>query len=153
MLSDIQFETKEIKYRGQVAFTVRGLGLHEISKLLVFGHRGQIDGAIQDISAAYEAGKAKDDGAFETALTNIAVKLPALAMRLIAECAGEPDAVETFGRFPLPVQTEALIAIFNLTFDGEDSLKNFVSGLKSLMQSMSKSVKAAGQIAQIGTKG
>lgn len=152
MLSDIQFETKEIKYRGQT-FNVRGLGLDVISKLLAQGSRLQLDSSIQEIEAAYKGSKDGDDAAVQTALAGLAMKLPALVARLIAECADEPESDGIIAKLPLPVQTEALLAIFALTFEGEDSLKNFVGGLKTLMQSLTKAVESAKQTALIGTKG
>jgi hypothetical protein len=157
MLSDIQFETKEIKYRGQ-SFTVRGLGLDTISKLLSKGSPlGQLDEAIQEIAQISKSAEGVDEAAFMTGIAGLAAKLPALAAAVIAHCADEPESVDVVERLPLPVQTEALLAIFYLTFDGEDALKNFVSGLKTLMQSLTKAVAeaqaSAGQIAKIGTKG
>lgn len=151
MLSDIQFETKEIKYRRQ-SFAVRGLGLDGVSKLLAQGSRAQIDGLIQDIAKANEGTKAGDTAAFEVALAGLATKVPELVATLIAFCADEPESADVVAKLPLPVQTEALLAIFELTFDGEESLKNFVSGLKTLIQSMVKAVSTAGQIAKTGTK-
>lgn len=153
MLSEIKFETRTISYHGQ-PFTVRGAGLSTIAALLQSGARGDIEAAIQDMEAAYKSQKEnpEDGTAIESSLASFAVKIPNLVATLIAICAGEPDSVAVVEQLPLSVQTEALLAIFYLTFDGEESLKNFVSGLKKLMASLTKSVKEAGQIAAIGTK-
>jgi hypothetical protein len=151
MLSDIKFERKVISAYGQ-SFSVRGVGLDIISKLLTGGSRTEIDAVVADFSRAVKSDEAGDDAGVESSLMNFATKLPALAARLIAMCADEPDAVEVVEKLPLAVQTEALLAIFWLTFDGEESLKNFVSGLKKLLSSMTKAVEAAGQTAVTGTK-
>lgn len=149
MLSDIQFESKKIVYRGS-DFTVRGLGLDIIARLLASGTRTQIDAALAQIAAAQDAKKAGDSKAIDAALMGIATGLPELVAKVIALCADEPDAEAVVAKLPLPVQVEALIAIGQLTFDGEESIKNFVSGLMTLMGSVKGTVSIAGQIAATG---
>jgi hypothetical protein len=149
MLSDIQFESKKIVYRGS-DFTVRGLGLDIVSKLLASGARAQIDEAIGQLEVAY---KSEGNGAvLEGALSKLAIELPGLAAQVIAFAADEPNAVEAVTKLPLPVQLEALMAIGRLTFDGEESIKNFVSGLMSMMSSVKRAVEIAGQTVKTGTQ-
>jgi hypothetical protein len=47
---------------------------------------------------------------------------------------------------------DAILAIGRLTFDGEDSIRNFVSGLMTLMTSATTASKIAGQTVSIGIK-
>lgn len=151
MLSDIQFESKVIKYRGS-GITVRGLGLDIISKLLVGGTRAQLDAALAQVAAARDAQQSGKDDAFNQALMGIATGMPALVAKVIALCADEPEMDAVVAKLPLPVQVEALIAIGGLTFDGEESIKNFVSGLMTLLQSAKATVSIAGQTVKTGTQ-
>jgi hypothetical protein len=149
MLSDIQFETQEIKYRGS-SFTVRGLGLDIVSRLLASSSRAQIDAAVSQLEIAYKADG--DSAALEGAVSKLAIELPELVAQVIAFAADEPDAAVVVARLPLPVQLEALMAIGRLTFDGEESIKNFVSGLVTLMTSVKRAVEIAGQTVTTGTQ-
>jgi hypothetical protein len=140
MLSDIQFPTKEIKCGGQ-SFAVRGLALDMLPKMLAAA-RVDIGAAMLELETAFHSDKAGDTAAVGASLLSVVTKIPALAANLIAICADEPGASDAAARLPLSAQVEALLAIFALTFDGEDALQKFVIAARTATQTLTQAVAA-----------
>lgn len=151
MLSNMVIETQRISYRGN-EFAVAGIGLDTIAELMVSGERGQLETAVAQLEKLYNATQAKDDNAMTAGLTQLVLQLPGLAAKLIALAAGEPNQTDKVRKLPISVQLDAILAIGRLTFDGEDSIKNFVNGLMTLLSGMTKTARLAGQTVSVGTK-
>jgi hypothetical protein len=79
------------------------------------------------------------------------VQLPGLTAKVIAFAADEPGEAHKVVKLPVSVQLEAILAIGRLTFDGETSIKNFMSGLLTLVTSMRNAAAQANQILKTGT--
>jgi hypothetical protein len=151
MLSDMVIETETITFRSQ-SFKVRGLGLDVIAALLADGNRVEIEAAVDQLEAIYKT-LGKDKGAdMKPHLNKLVVQLPGLVAKAIAYAADEPQAVDVVRKLPVTVQLQAIMAIGRLTFDGETSVKNFMSDLMSLMTSAGKTADAAGKVVSIGTQ-
>lgn len=148
MLSDIVVQEKTIKFSGG-EFAVRGLGLHAIAGLMNSGARDDIDKAVELFQGAVDA----DEVQLESTLSNLVTTLPSLACRVIAFAAGEPKMYAKVGELPLPIQFDAIRAIFSLTFEGADSIKNFIGALLSSLKATSETMKGLDlkQIASTGT--
>lgn len=63
---------------------------------------------------------------------------PNLLCRIIAYAAGEPEAFSIVKKMPLPVQVDALVKIFRLTFVDMDNFENFVKALTTATQGVTK---------------
>jgi len=145
MLANLVIEQQTIRFKtGE--FVVRGIGLDTITALFHDGNREDMETAVGELEAVYRASQGKDNAALTEGLTRLVVRLPALTAKLIARAADEPGEWEKVMKLPLPVQLDTLLAIGRMTFDGEDSIKNFVSGLTTMLASITKAAKVAGQI-------
>jgi len=115
----------EIMHGEQVAFTVRGLSLADLSHIM----RSHMPD-IQIVVAMWKDLQAQGPGGdIYPLLTALAADAPVLASHLIACCAGDPDAHETAKQLPIPLQIEALSQIFRLTFEEYGGLEKTVAAL------------------------
>lgn len=151
-LANLVVETAAVKFRGG-EFTVRGLGLDTVAALMQDGSREELGTAVNHLEVLFKATKAEDSEGIKQGINMLVVQLPGLAAKVIAYAADEPGEVDKVRKLPLPVQLEAILAIGRLTFDGEDSVRNFVTGLMTLMTSTTAASKIASQTVSIGTKG
>jgi hypothetical protein len=150
-LANLSIETAVVKFRGS-EFTVRGLGLDTVAALMQDGNREELELAVKQLEALYKATKADDTAGITSGVNKLVVQLPGLTAKVIAFAADEPGEADKVRKLPLPVQLDAILAIGRLTFDGEDSIRNFVSGLMTLMTSATTASKIAGQTVSIGIK-
>jgi hypothetical protein len=126
-LSQVVIETRNIKFKGG-EFSLSGLTFNELTGILLR------DG--DEVSAAYKlfekhAGPNVENGEegmqkFGLALVNL---LPDLTAKLIAASCGEPEAWAVARKLPAPIQTEALVAIAQLTFEEPAAVKKFIENL------------------------
>jgi hypothetical protein len=152
-LANLKIETAAVQFRGG-EFTVRGLGLDTVAALMHDGNREELGTAVNQLEVLFKATKAEDSEGIKQGINMLMVQLPGLAAKVIAYAADEPGEVDKVRKLPLPIQLEAILAIGRLTFEGEDSIRNFVSGLVTLMASATAASKIAGQtVVSIGTKG
>ncbi len=149
-LANFEIETAAVKFRGG-EFTVRGLGLDAVSYLMQSGSREELDLAVSQLEELFRASTEKDSAAIAGGIQKLIVQLPGLAAKVIAFAAEEPNEVAKVRKLPVSVQLEAMLAIGRLTFDGEDSIRNFVSGLMTLMTSVTKTMTIASQTVSNGT--
>jgi hypothetical protein len=129
MLADIVVPSDKIVFRGG-EFSVRGITFDSVARLIASGQRSDIDLALEELMGAKD-----DPDQLMGALAGLVAKLPDLTAKVIAEAAGEPEHWEKVKQFPVPVQLDALLVIGKLTFDGEDSVKNFVRGVLQIVKS------------------
>lgn len=144
-LKDIVIPKETITFKGG-SFEVHGITDYVITRLLVEGHRAEVERALSTFEGilhpeSMEAQTHDLTGAFATLI----MEMPDIVSKVIAYCADEPDAVQTVRELSLPVKLEAVVAICNLTFDGEDSIKKFVASLINLMIMTRKAAKPAVQ--------
>lgn len=130
MLADIVIASEKIVYRGG-DFTVRGITFDSVARLIADGQRGDLDKALDELLAVRKENSEQLVGV----LAGIVTKLPDLTAKVIAEAAGEPEHWEKVKSLPTPVQLDAVLQIGKLTFDGEDSVKNFVRGVLQIVRS------------------
>jgi hypothetical protein len=132
MLADVVIETRKIVFRGG-EFEVQGLTFDMVARLVTAGHRGELDKAIE-LFQGLQVGS--DDTDVIGSLSSLITMAPVLAAKAIALGCGEMDQWEKARSLPMPVQLDALLAIGKLTFDGADSVKNFLRGLQDLLSGM-----------------
>lgn len=137
MLADIVVETQTVTFPGG-DFILRGISFDKLARLMVAGNRADIEAVIEELSVAMNAADKKDEGALLDTLKGLLVKLPALAAKMIAICANEPDEWQKVEDLSMATQLDALLAIGRLTFNSEDAIKNFVSGVMTLTDSIAK---------------
>lgn len=107
----------------EVSFDVRGVSLPDLSALMQKHAR-----AITALYSKY----AKGDADFEKGLESdvaaaLIAEVPALVASIIAQVSDGVMDDETAARLPLPVQTDALVSIGELTFSGEGALEKFMA--------------------------
>jgi len=152
MLANLVIETETIKYRGS-EFTVQGMSLDSVAALMADGNRSELELAVEQLEVLFKATDKNDSKAISDGVGALMVQLPGLTAKVIAFAAGEPAEASKVLKLPISVQLEALLAIGRLTFDGETSIKNFMSGLLTLMTSLTKAANITGQIGKNGTQG
>lgn len=143
-LKDIVIETSEIVYR-ESNFTVHGLTLDIVMDLMSKGHRPEMEKAIDTIRLAVgdDFDKGVDTADVLGALACIVQQVPEMVAKVIAGAADEPDMWSAVRKLPIDVQLDALMKIGKLTFDGEDSIKKFVTNLIEMMVAIRKSATPA----------
>jgi hypothetical protein len=121
--------------------SVRSFGFDDIQYLLVNKH-GLIDTALKLFGESGFNGDSADPQQVREFGVSLLAALPELVAELIAIAADEPDMGDKARRLPAPVQLEALMAIYELTFTEPDSVKNFFDRLASLMTSIPRPGRA-----------
>lgn len=127
-LADIIIPRREIA-AFNTTFTVRPLCVDDVMRAL-FDAQDEVQSAARLYQAMVK--DSKDEEAVSTFLAAVVRDLPALAARVVAYACDEHDKWDTVLKLPLPVQTDAFYAVFELTFAEPDSLKKFVEKLKSM---------------------
>ena len=124
-LKDIVIARKGIP-ESNPAFQVRGLSYADLSRLVI-DHKGDI----LEIVNIIKTSNAENMGAlaFEVAQT-----FPSVMASLIALAADEPGEAESVLTLPLTIQTEALMAIGDLTFTEPGAFPKLIASLKGLIQ-------------------
>ncbi len=127
-LADIIIPRREIPVFN-THFTVRPLCVDDVMRA-IFDAQDDVKAA----AALYEevVGDKKDDETLLRFLAAIIDRIPPLAARIVAYASDEPDKWQTVLTLPVPVQTDAFFAIFEMTFAEPDSLKKFVEKLTSV---------------------
>lgn len=133
-LADIIIPRREIPVF-DTHFTIRPLCVDDVMRAL-FDAQDDVKAAV----ALYQemVGDKKDDETLLAFLAAIVDRIPRLAARIVAYASDEPNKWETVLTLPLPVQTDAFFAIFELTFSEPDSLKKFVGKLTSAAGMLNK---------------
>ena len=138
-LSDIVIPTKTLSYSGQ-SFTVHGVTANDVLRMFF-----EADKDIARILDVFEQATIDSDDA-DRMIPVVLREAPELAARLIASAADEPAAWPTVARLPVSTQLEALLAVWNLTFEEPDALKKFVASLTTLASS-AKTLKEGQRLA------
>lgn len=152
-LSDLDFEdiTRSIKLPNGKEFTVRGIALSDISRI-VRTNTHDIQGFFMKFMGERETALQSADPKF--ASLGMATKFgnsllsgaPDLAADIIATASDEPHLAHKVRQMPFPAQLEALEAIAELTFNGEDGIKKageaiirMLKGATSLLEDQNRS--------------
>lgn len=126
-LKDLVVPTETVEVYGQPV-VLRGLTPADITRLLS-SHRADLDALVEEFNGKSGA----LDANAETMVMEFLQKMPALAAKVIAHAAGEPDEYEKVAALPFPVQIDMLMAVGRLTFEGPGSVKKFLDNVLSLM--------------------
>jgi len=146
-LANAVIAARTIKFEGG-EFLVHGLTMAMLTQVITDGHKEDMDKALDTLKdAAGEDLEKATKSDLVGALAVILQQLPTMVAKVIAASAGEYSQHLKVASLPAPVQLEALVEIGNMTFDGEASVKKFISLLIDLMISMRTSVTPALQAA------
>lgn len=131
-IKDFYVESRTINFPGG-SFKVEGVSFDHLVKLFTEA-RDDMLGAMEMYDGLAESGEVNT-----MALAMAAIdKFPNLVATLIATAANEPGTEETVRAMPFPVQTEALVAIGELTFTEVEALKKFLGHLALMMEGAKK---------------
>lgn len=125
--------TAAITHKGEVAFTVRGLTLADLS-LMMRTHMPDIH-LLAALWTQYQAEGL--DGDIFPFLTTLATDAPFVVAHIIAHGCGEPGLHEKAALLPVPLQIEALEAVFRLTFEEYGGLEKTGAALARMVRSFS----------------
>lgn len=120
------------KSRGEdVSFTVRGLTLADISRI--------IGDHVADIEAAYELYQSGKNtiiqrGSMDALILQICRDAPGLVAEVISTTADEPDLAEKYAKIPFSVSAVALAEIMRMTLEEQGGLKNLSAALVQILK-------------------
>lgn len=109
-----------------VAISVRGLSLNDISKLIAL-HAADLDGVFDLYSDAASGNKEFDGLVFANLLMQLIASAPGLISSVIATAADEPDLVDKAALLPMTSQYEIMQKVFALSFSDMATLKKIVA--------------------------
>lgn len=130
-LADYQPVKRKVTFPGG-EFEVRALSLLDIS-LLVETHREAVDQIAAAIRISREMQRSDADIFSDIALECVR-ESPSLVSNLIALCSDEPDQQTIVLSLPATVQTEALLAIMEITFKDTAAIKKLFADVLKLIQ-------------------
>lgn len=135
-LKDYQPETEVVKLGKANSFTVRGLSTRDISKLL----RAHTQDVEMLFSVYSNLKKTSTDDAFMNQVIGVLIgDMPMLTTELLVLCSDEEhDAASraAIDCLPMPVQMDALMKIFKLTFEEVGGVKKWAQSTLSLVANM-----------------
>lgn len=114
--------TSSIKY-GKSEFTVRGLSTEDVARIIP-----RFGAEVSVLFGGLLSGKDINPSTLPTLLQTVVTEAPELVAAIISFAADEPNdkGMEVARRLPLPVQVDALTAIYENTFTTEGDLEKFV---------------------------
>lgn len=131
-LASYELPTKKIDLTDGVYFTVRGLSLPDISKI-VEAH----EPIVTELFSKY-AGSVNDESLENISMlgNTLMESAPILVSHIIAIAADEPGEADKIAQLPFPTQMEALEAIGSLTFIGSGGVKKTVAMVAKIVRGM-----------------
>lgn len=120
------------------SLVVRALGLADFQHLIV-NRGGLVDSALGLFGAdGFDAASASPEQ-MQGFAAKLLGALPGLAGELIAIASNEPDCGEQAMQLPAPVQMQALVSVYEMTFREPGSLGKFFGHLTSMMTAIPRS--------------
>lgn len=136
-LSDLDIPSREIIV-GKGSFVVFGLSLAAVSKL-VQSHLADLE-ILFDMLSQVTAGNTEGitEDTIKSVISELTTELPHLAANIILLAANETDqkAVDNVLMLPAPIQIDALLAVYSLTFED-------IGGIKKLWQMIAPMLKGS----------
>ncbi len=130
-LSNIQIPTETFDIRG-ASVTLRGICFDDLAYILE-GSRGEVDAAISFAQA--KMGESEEPvGSTQAVITDLLRQFPALAAKIIACAADEPEAAPTVRKLPFPMQLDMAAAVARLTFEEVGGVKKFLERVIELIR-------------------
>lgn len=143
-LRDITVNRRPIKDSGgETLFEVRGLTPFDIGILMQTQ-------AVQMLAAFGRAREAVASGEIspeevQNVITDLIQSTPDVICGAIALAADEPEAVDNVRFLTLPVMTETLLTVYELTFTTEAELKKFVAVILKVIEVMTALIVSRNQ--------
>jgi hypothetical protein len=132
-LKDFVIATRSVPFRGG-SLEVRGLALNDISHLI-----RRYLAELNTLFQLYEKEETRDTAAAQSvqfAVTIIQETPNLVAQLIVLATDSEPDTLHIAERLPIPVQTEVLRSIIELTFEEAGGAKKFIDSIVSLVTSL-----------------
>lgn len=143
-IKDFHVDSRTISF-GTGSFEVQGISFDNLVKLFTEA-RDEMLGAMDLYDGLAESGEVNTPALIIAALD----KFPGLVAKLIALAANEPGTEDTIRKMPFPVQTEALVAVAELTFTEADALKKFLGHLALMVDGMKNLAPPSNDLASGG---
>jgi hypothetical protein len=152
---DLESMMRKIDLPNGGFFTVRGIAISDISRI-VRSNSHDLEGFFMKWAGEQQAIHKSPDPKF--AAKGLATKFgkdllagaPDLAADIIAHASDEPAMSHRVKMLPFPVQLEALDAIAELTFNGEDGIKKAVEAVIKMLRGAT-SLAESQNLSEIGT--
>lgn len=143
-IKDFHVESRTISFRAG-SFEVQGISFNNLVQLFTEA-RDDMLGAMDLYDGLAESGEVNTPALIIAALE----KFPGLVAKIIALAANEPGSEAKVLMMPFPVQTEALVAIAELTFTEADALKKFLGHLALMVDGMKNLAPPSNDLASGG---
>lgn len=123
-------EAISVSNQNEPLFHVRALGLTDVASVIE-SHLHDLDALFMRISTG---GDVFAPGVGDNIMLMLVKDAPEIAAHIISLAADEPEAIEQARRLPAPVQLEALVKTFNLTFTDYGGPKKFFETVMGIYQ-------------------
>lgn len=124
-LADFEPFRQNVKYRGEIVLSVRGLSLDDVS-ILVRGH-------MDDINRLVDLAREKGDFGTVSFLTDALVTAPKVLFDMIALAADEPTYSEDSRKLPVGLQIKILQDVLMLTLEDIGGPKALVALVQKIV--------------------
>ncbi len=150
-LSQLQIARETVRLDATQDFEVRAVSAVDLA--LLMGRYGPMMAvAWARVAQAKKGGKGVSKALIQETLLQIIPEFPELFAAFIAVASDDltQEGIESAKRLPITVQTEALIAIFALTFATESDLKKFIESLTRMGEAVAGALTRMGSSAGTG---
>ncbi len=131
-LSDYVIPTRKIILPGDGSFFVRGMSLEDIS-FITSRHLHQLVELFEKIKQEVPEGKDKKPEDINQIIRTAITTAPEAVATIIALAADEPEQTEMVSRLPVSIQTEAIMAVVEMTFESEAHMGKFMQAIVKAM--------------------
>jgi hypothetical protein len=143
-LTDLAIPSSTIAVDDDQNFTVFGLTFRDV-EYIVEHEMGDLNAVIELFGQQMPSGDVDPDTFAEASnelLARLYTQYPALTARIIACASGDRSeaVVAHVERLPLPVQVDALLEVFRLTFSAPGGVKKFVAGVSAAAKALATSL-------------
>lgn len=143
-IKDFYAESRTISF-GSGSFAVQGISFDHLAKLFTEARDEMLE-AMDLYDGMAGSGEVKTEALIMALLQQV----PQLVARVICIAADEAGAEDNVRKMPFPVQTEAMMAVADLTFVEADALKKFLGHLTVLMNGVTSLKGSETSAAAIG---
>ena len=134
-LGDFAVERRPITISDGVTFHVRAITPFDIS-IIMQNFAGQMLEAFTRTRKTVGTGRKISTDEVQSLVMDLIQSTPDVVCAMADIAADEPEEMDKVRLLPLPVMTDALLTIYDLTFTSEESLKKFVAGILRVVETM-----------------
>jgi hypothetical protein len=148
-LSDVVIATKEIEVAPGSSFSVRGINLFDIQRLLV-DHAPAMKDLFEQAVQMRQSGTPFTPETIKGLLVGALKQFPDMIVAAIAYAADEPEAVDQVKRLPVVAQLEALQSMIVLSIESDAQLKKLMEIVIQMIEGFATGMTSLNQPSIVG---